>query len=84
MPCWPVKHIVPCRPIKPIIAYFYQYFSPNVEIFYYFHQLFIIFTNIIINNTYKVIATPTVHVHRAATGPTTGTGRARARAVARA
>jgi hypothetical protein len=61
----------PCRadprPIKLTTTHFHQYFLPNTEIFRHYHQLFIIFTNIIINNTYiQVITTPTVHVHRAA------------------
>jgi len=69
--CWPMAH-------QTNIS-FSSIFLPNAEIFYHFHQFFIIFTNITINSTYtQVITTPTVHFHQAATRPIVGTGRARA------
>ena len=69
------------RPITPTRAYFHQYFHQILKHFYYFHQQFIIFTSIIISNTYiQVTTTSIVNFHRAATRPTVGTGRAVPRA----
>ena len=60
------------RPIRPTIAHFHQYFHQMLK-------YFIIFTNITINSTYiQVITIPTIYFHQAATGPTVGTGHARA------
>ena len=75
----PVKHVVSCQPTvhQTDNSSCLSIFSPNAKIFHYFYQLFIIFTNITINSIYiQVITTPTVHVHRAAIGPTAGTGHA--------
>jgi len=57
VPCQPVKHAVSCQPTA------HQTDNSSFS-FHHFHQLFIIFTNITINNTYiQVITTRTVHVH---------------------
>ena len=66
MACGPVS--VSCHPTahQTDSNSFSSIFSPNAKIFHHFYQLFIIFTNITINNTYiQVITTPIFHFHRA-------------------
>lgn len=54
VPCRLVKHAVPCRSMahQADNNLFSSIFSPNAETFHHFHELFIIFISIPINNIY--------------------------------